>query len=519
MLWSLVKILLFIGVVLLLTYAAGWLTQAEGGMIVAFAGYEVALGPLQAAIALLLLALALWLIFKLVGLLAATVRFLNGDDTAISRYFDGNRQKRGLDAAEATLMAMASGEGRQAVASAQKAERLLNRPALTGLLTAQAAEVAGDRRRAEDAYRRLIEMDRTRFAGVRGVMRQRLLEGDVATARKLADRAFEMRPRNEEVQDTLLKLQTAEGDWAGARQTLAAKLRAGNMPRDLHTRRDAVLALADVRGVLEGGIGEREAAIEANRLSPDLVPAAAAAARAYIADGKPKYAVRVLRRAWEAQPHPDLAAAFAEIAPDESPQERIKRFRVLTAARPEHPETRMLLAELYLAAEDFPAARRALGDLPTTGPTARSLTLMAAIERGEGASDAVVRAWLARAVTASRGPQWVCDVCHTIHAEWQPVCENCGAFDSLAWTVPPQAEMTLPGGAGMLPLLVGAPEDAPMGETGETDALIRGPEVVETADDAGMPPPGGPGAAPAEEVGDPPPQEPANPAPGETRTG
>ncbi|MGR3541841.1 MAG: heme biosynthesis protein HemY [Hasllibacter sp.] len=511
MLWSLIKILAFIAVVLLLTYTAGWLTQAEGGLIMSFAGYEITLGPLQAALALLLLVAALWVLFKLISLLVATLRFLNGDDTAISRYFDRSRTKRGLDAAEAALMAMASGEGRQALAKAQKAERLLDRPQLTGLLTAQAAEAAGDRRRAEEAYRRLIENDATRFAGVRGIMRQRLVEGDSDTARKLADKAFEMRPQNAEVQDTLLKLQTADGDWAGARQTLAAKLRAGNMPRDLHKRRDAVLALADAKGVLQGGIGDREAAIEANRLSPDLVPAAAAAARAYIADGKPRYAARVLKKAWEAQPHPDLAAAFAEIERDESPDARIKRFRALTVLAPDHPETRMLQAELHIANEDFPEARRALGDLPTEHPTARSITLMAAIERGEGASDAVVRAWLARAVTAPRGPQWVCDVCHTIHAEWQPVCENCGAFDSLAWTQPPQAEFQLPGGAGMLPLLVGAPEDASAGEVEEAEALIEGPsEEAEVLT---------PDAAPEEDVGAPPPADPANPAPGETRTG
>ena len=45
----------------------------------------------------------------------------------------------------------------------------------------------------------------------------------------------------------------------------------------------------------ENSIEKREAAIEANRLSPDLVPAAAMAAREYIAQGKPKLAVRSLK--------------------------------------------------------------------------------------------------------------------------------------------------------------------------------------------------------------------------------
>jgi HemY protein len=179
------------------------------------------------------------------------------------------------------------------------------------------------------------------------------------------------------------------------------------------------------------------------------------AARGYIANNQLKYATRVLRKAWEAQPHPDLAAAFAEIQPNESPRERIKRFTVLTRIRPDHPETKMLLAELNIADEDFPSARRALGDLATADPTARSVTIMAAIERGEGADDAIVRGWLTRALTVSRGPQWVCENCHTIHSAWTPVCNECGAFDTLAWTVPKSGEVAMPSSTEMLPLIVG----------------------------------------------------------------
>lgn len=61
------------------------------------------------------------------------------------------------------------------------------------------------------------------------------------------------------------------------------------LPRDVHKRRDAVLALSQAKDVLGQGqsIEAREAAIEANRLSPDLVPAAVMAARSYLDAEKP----------------------------------------------------------------------------------------------------------------------------------------------------------------------------------------------------------------------------------------
>jgi HemY protein len=92
---------------------------------------------------------------------------------------------------------------------------------------------------------------------------------------------------------------------------------------------------------------------------------------------------------------------------------------------------------------------------------------MAAITRGEGGDEAMVRGWLTKALTASRGPQWVCDTCGTVHAAWGPVCTNCHGFDTLSWKTPPAAEFTLPGGVEMLPLLVGRPGEATAETAGE----------------------------------------------------
>lgn len=478
MLLSLIKIIAFIAAVTALTFGATQLMTVDGGAIVSVGGVEMTLSPLQLVFGFVALVVLVWLGLRLLKFLIATYHFLNGDETAISRYFDRNRERKGFDALSEGMMALASGEGHLAMTKAQRAEKYLNKPELTTLLTAQAAEMAGDKAKAEASYKALLASDHTRFVGVRGLMKQKLLEGDTDTAMALAKKAFTLKPKHEETQDVLLKLQAEKSDWAGARETLSAKLRAGNLPRDVHKRRDAVLALSEAQAVMDDGesIEAREAAINANRLSPDLIPAAVLAARGYIAQGKPKYAARVLSKAWSAQPHPDLASAFAEIAPDESPAQRLKRYGALTRQNPSSPETKMLLAELHIGAEDFPAAKRALGDLVTEDPTSRSLTLMAAIERGSGADDAVVRGWLTRALTAPRGPQWICESCQHIHAEWAPVCGNCTSFDTLAWKRPPAGEVAMPAGTEMLPLIVGQAPVAEEPMTVVTDAEVLTPE-------------------------------------------
>lgn len=460
MLWSLIKILVFVAIVAAASLGAMQLMSMAGGIQITFAGTEITLSPLQAALALVALLGILWLALKLAGFLVAVFRFIIGDDTAMSRYFDRNRERRGFRALADGMLALASGEGNTALVQAARAERYLKRSELTNLLTAQAAEMAGDQVKAEKAYKDLIRHDKTRFVGVRGIMQQKLADGDTDTAMKLAQKAFALKPAHSDTQDVLLRLQAADQDWSGARKTLAAKLKHGQVPRDLHRRRDAVLALSEAQEAADRGDDTlaHDRAIEANRLSPDLVPAAVMTAQQYIQDGKPKYAARVLLKSWESQPHPDLAAAFAAIAPNETPKERQARFGALTRIQADHPETHMLEAELAIAAEDFPGARRKLGDLVETAPTSRVMTLMAAIEKGMGADDAVVRGWLTKALTASRGPQWVCDNCNSVQAQWTPVCANCGGFDTLSWRELPAQDVSI-GGAEMLPLIVGEAEE------------------------------------------------------------
>ena len=478
MLWSLIKILLFIAAIIGLTYGATLLMEVSGGATVTMAGTELTLSPLQLAFGFAALILLVWVGLKLFAFLVATFKFLNGDETAISRYFDRNRERRGYEALSEGMMALASGEGHLALTKAARAERYLNQPQLTTLLTAQAAEMTGDKKKAETSYRQLLEDDKTRFVGVRGILKQKLEEGDTDTAMALAKKAFALKPKHEETQDVLLKLQADKKDWGGARETLNAKLKSGTLPRDVHRRRDAVFALSSAKDILDEGkdIEAREVAIEANRLSPDLIPAAVLAAEGFIENGKPRNAARLLTKAWGVQPHPDLAAAFAKIEPNETPDARLKRFRALTKQNPGHPETKLLLAELNLSAEDFPSARKALGDLAETDTTARVLTIMAAVERGEGAEDSVVRGWLAKALTAPRSEQWICDSCQHIHPVWAATCDNCGSIDTLTWKRPPEAITAMPSGTEMLPLLVDPTEQA-----------IETVEIVEELDQASDP--------------------------------
>lgn len=465
MFWIILKIALFLAVVAGATLTLDLLLGMDGGIRIAVADVELTLGPLQAALVALVALAGLWLLMKLAGLVVAVVRFINGDETAVSRYFEAARKRRGLEALTEGFLALAAGEGEQAVAKGRKAEKLLENRTLTNLLIAQAAQSKGNTQLAEDYYRRLLADDRGRFAGVQGLLQQKIAAGDGEKARRLAEKALAIRPGHGQTQDTLLGLQNQAADWQGARATLLEAKRSGRLPRDVYRRRDAVLALqlAADRAAAQDDAAAQDLALEAVGNAPLLVPAAVMGARAQIARGRRRAAVNIVKRAWKESPHPDLARVFAEIAADETPTERIRRFESLLSLV-DDDETRLTRAELFIAAEDFPAARRAMGDVATRAPSQRAMALMAAIERGEGSPEAVVRGWLARALTAPRGPAWVCDKCQHVHGQWAALCAGCGAFDTLSWRDLPETGGTGLAGTEMLPLIVGAlsrPDAAP----------------------------------------------------------
>ena len=82
---------------LVLVVAGIWvvmrLIQLPGGVTIAIAEREIYFTPIAFAGLLVAAFVVLWLLFKLAGFVLAVARFVFGDETAISRYFDRSRER------------------------------------------------------------------------------------------------------------------------------------------------------------------------------------------------------------------------------------------------------------------------------------------------------------------------------------------------------------------------------------------------------------------------------------------
>src|SRR5262249_22993558 len=173
-------------------------------------------------------------------------------------------------------------------------------------------------------------------------------------------------------------------------------------------------------------------AIEATRLAPDLVPAAVLAGRLLAEPGEPRKAAKIVETAWRANPHPDLADAYAHVRISDSARDRLKRIQALVRHPEGHVEGALALARAALDARELGTARTALAPL-VAAPTQRVAMLMADLEELTG-DPGRAREWMGRALHARPGPPRA--PAGSVPARWMRVSRGSGGLDAFQWKVP-----------------------------------------------------------------------------------
>ena len=228
-----------------------------------------------------------------------------------------------------------------------------------------------------------------------------------------------------------IQAETLTGDWGGALALLEGQKPA--LDKGTYRRQRAVLLTARALAMEDTDRDAARAyALEAVKLAPTLVPAAALAGRVLAEGGELRKASRVVNKAWEAQPHPDLAEVLANLRFGDAARDRLKRIEALAKKVPGHIEGALALARAALDAQEFAKARAALAP-HLAAPTRRVAVLMAELERAERNDEGRAREWIVRALNGAADPTWTAEG-HTSD-RWLPVSPG-GRIDAFEWRVP-----------------------------------------------------------------------------------
>ncbi|MBL1419619.1 MAG: hypothetical protein COC24_003830 [Alphaproteobacteria bacterium] len=372
------------------------------------------------------------------------VRGIMGAPDAFGVFFSSRKRKKGYEALSKGIIAVGSGDLRGAQKFARLATDKLDNEPLTLLLRAQTAQLEGNRDQTHKAFEKMIEQDATKMLGLRGLFMEAQRNEDGAAAKLIALDAVAHDGQSKWALNGLFDMQTAEGDWGGALNSLLmiGRLEGANIGEN--KRKRAVLLTAEAMNI-ENSNAERalELALEARTYAPELVAATVLAAKLLLAKGSLRKAHKLLEKCWRLAPHPELGALFVVQKDAEKPNMRLKRVQTFAlkagighadmAARG-IVEAAVMVARVAIEQGDWAAARKALENIVADDPSARICTLMAKIEQGELGNRGLVAEWLARAQRAPNDAVWLAD--GHIADVWAPVSPVTGELDAYEWKVP-----------------------------------------------------------------------------------
>jgi HemY protein len=419
-----IRVIFYLILVAALAFGAVWLADRPGEVAITWQGTRIdtsVLVLIAAVAAVVVAAVILW------SILRAIVRA----PETIARYRRYRRGVRGYLAVSQGLIAVGSGDARAAKRFTADAVRIAPREPLTLLLSAQSAQLSGDHNTAVATFQEMASRDDTRVLGLHGLFVEAQRRNDHAAALTYAEEAARHASVPVWAAQAVLEFRCVAGDWSGALDRLDRNLKSRLIDRRTYRRQRAVLLTAQAIAQTDR---ERATALarEAAKLAPDLVPAAALAARLLGEAGERRKAARILERAWHANPHPDLADAYVALRPGDSARQRLSRVEALAAKGPADAEAALAVAQAALDAKEFAVARTALA--PYTGaPRKRVAALMAELEMAQG-DEGRAREWMARALNARRDPAWTADAFVSDH--WLPISPVSGRLDAFEWKDP-----------------------------------------------------------------------------------
>jgi HemY protein len=457
-----IRVLFFLIVVGGLSLAVAWLADRPGDVVITWQGLRI-------ETSLMVTGAAIVAVLLLAALLFSLVRALLRSPLALANRLRHRRGARAYEAISNGLIAVGSGDVVAARRFAAEVDRIAGGEPLALLLAAQAAQLSGDREAAERTFRTMASRPDTKTLGLHGLYVEARRRDDHASARAYAEEAARTAPALSWAGRAVLEFRCATGDWTGALALLERSRNA--IDKAIYRRQRAVMLTAHALATEDT---DREAAkasaLEAAKLAPTLVPAAALAGRMLAEAGELRRAARILSKAWRANPHPELAQTYAELRFGDAARDRLARIEGLAKKTPGHIEGRLALARAALDAREFKKARAALASYLSV-PTKRVALLMAELERAEHNDEGRAREWMARALNSAPDPQWTAD--GHVSDRWQPASPITGRLDAFEWRVPltgmvaaPVIEPLLPNEPAMPPTVpvpaeMSQPSDAP----------------------------------------------------------
>lgn len=422
------RLFCFFTFALICAFGVMWIANQPGMVSINWGNYliETELGVASVILAIIIfIAVAVWAILRTI---------LHIPDLT-ARILQQRRRDKGYSAFTKGLISLGAGDAHSASKLAQTAEKYLADEPAVKFLLAQTAQLTGNMVETRRRFEQLVQSSDTRLLGYHGLYVEAIRQNKPIVAQQYAEEAIKLSPKSPWAADAVFNLRVAAQNWEEALKSLEGNYRNKLLEKARYRRLKAVILTA-LSMELEQRNPElaKNLAVEAHSIDYGLIPAAEIAGRLHTRNGDIRKASKVLETTWKKFPHPEIAQAYAYVRPGDSIQDRWKRVKYLASLRPNHIESKLMLAQAAVEAQEYVEARTQLEKVIAIDPTQRSFLLMAKLEESENGDQGLSRQWMAKALNAPKDFTWVADGVE--FQDWAPVSPISKKLDAFSWERP-----------------------------------------------------------------------------------
>lgn len=422
------RILKYVVLLLIIVTVAIWFAENPGIVSVQWFGVVV-----DVPVALALVATVI--VLGIVALSYRFWRYLRTSPTVFGHFRSERRLHNGYDALNKGFVAVAVGDAVEAGKYAKKAQKLLDDPTLTLLLSAQAAQLQGDDQAATRFFEQMVDRPNTAFLGLRGLYNQAQKAQEADKALDYAEQAFKLNSKAAWLVDALVPRYVAKKEWAQAQDVLETAVKKKIKRAEDVTPQRTVLITQRAKEALDAG--EFDGAARLAEQAMKLDHAAYAPVLLMVAilqkQGNKRKLVSFCEKKSAQHPHPILAEAYVQAQDIEDPLKVFSSLEKIFGGAQATPQGRLILAQAALKAEMWGVAKDHLTYLCDHHPTVHAFELMADLMVQDHKDDKAAQGYLRKAAHAPRDAAWICGHCHNPSAKWQLDCEYCDTWGQIDW--------------------------------------------------------------------------------------
>ncbi len=359
------------------------------------------------------------------------------------RYWTERSLKKSHISLTRSLVLLSAGDYKHAAYHAYRAQALLPEGfdgSAAGFIEAHSAQKAGQDKRARQNYQHLLENKESAFLGVQGLMQSEIEAGDFESSLRMAYRAKDMHPKQPWILKTVYDLEIKNGHWHKALLTLEKLKKAKGIDDEAYEsdKKALFVVLSDEKTSIDPK-GSDAYLKKALSVDPGFIPAAKRLALNYIELNKNKSAQKIVLKAWDTMPHPELVKIWTMLAPENKPNKsslRLKWFEKLVARNPDAVEGQLAIAQIALDDGLWGEARSYLTQAEKIDANADVYKMWARLEELSTRNEEAVSAWLRKASDSKPSKKWVCKLTFRQYQQWYAIAEPHGSFNTIQWCNP-----------------------------------------------------------------------------------